>query len=312
MRCVQIFQLISVPLKLYSWIRLNLYLIQFIITFNMLLKSARTLQNRVKLGKSFGWGISTSHSGIFSKAPEAKPESLTVPETSSVPIPEPSALIEPISFVNPRIELMKTQFEQFNGYLVALANAARSLRRGQPNSGLPAQPVHRSAFSDLETLLSEPLCALPQPRRVLPRSHHVPGRERRLWLRLLDPCPLAGDQGFLRADPSHGGRCPLTQQVQGIKTKLLSAEMKEFQDKMKKLSRSGEYGAIKEEREKFNALRRSHGISTSIQLLTLTQIPFLMTWFLSLRYMLGNADLFPALETGSRSSPQTGSSGSRI
>jgi YidC/Oxa1 family membrane protein insertase len=90
----------------------------------------------------------------------------------------------------------------------------------------------------------------------------------------------------------------LTKQVQGIKTRLLSAEMKEFQEKMKKLSRTGEYGAIKEEKAKLNVLRKSHGISTSIQMLTLTQIPFLMTWFLSLRYMLGNPDIFPGLETG--------------
>lgn len=90
----------------------------------------------------------------------------------------------------------------------------------------------------------------------------------------------------------------LTQQVQSMKMKLIAPEMKAFNDKMKKAAQKGDYDTVKEEREKFAELRKLHGINPMISILSLTQIPFLITWFLSLRYMAMNPDIFPKMATG--------------
>jgi YidC/Oxa1 family membrane protein insertase len=88
-------------------------------------------------------------------------------------------------------------------------------------------------------------------------------------------------------------------QLQSVKMRLISKETKAFQERTKLLAKKGDYEAMKEEREKFSELRRSHGISTFIPLLGLVQVPFLITWFVSLRYMTMNPDLFPGMLTGS-------------
>lgn len=80
--------------------------------------------------------------------------------------------------------------------------------------------------------------------------------------------------------------------------KLIAPEMKAFQDKMRKASQSGDYATVNEEREKNANLRRHHGIKTWINLMGLAQIPFLITWFLSVRYMAMNPDMFPKMATG--------------
>jgi membrane protein insertase Oxa1/YidC/SpoIIIJ len=44
--------------------------------------------------------------------------------------------------------------------------------------------------------------------------------------------------------------------------------------------------------------RKLHGISGIAPLLSISQFPFLITWFLQLRYMATSPDLFPGMENG--------------
>ena len=81
--------------------------------------------------------------------------------------------------------------------------------------------------------------------------------------------------------------------------KLIAPEMKNFNDKMKKASQKGDYATVNEERDKFAEFRKQHGINPLISILGMVQIPFLITWFLSLRHMAMNPDLFPRMATGS-------------
>lgn len=80
--------------------------------------------------------------------------------------------------------------------------------------------------------------------------------------------------------------------------KLIAPEMKAFSDRMRKASQSGDYATVNEERERNTNLRKTHGIKTWMNLMGLSQIPFLITWFLSLRYMAMNPDLFPQMASG--------------
>lgn len=90
------------------------------------------------------------------------------------------------------------------------------------------------------------------------------------------------------------------QQTQGQKMKLIAPEMKAFNDRMKKYAQKGDQAALSEEREKFAEFRKKHGINPLVSLLGLTQIPFLITWFLSVRYMAMNPDIFPKMATGTQ------------
>lgn len=80
--------------------------------------------------------------------------------------------------------------------------------------------------------------------------------------------------------------------------KLIAPEMKAFNDRTKKAAQKGDYATVSEEREKFAELRKKHGINPFLPLLGLSQIPFLITWFLSLRYMAMNPDIFPKMASG--------------
>lgn len=87
----------------------------------------------------------------------------------------------------------------------------------------------------------------------------------------------------------------LKMQVQAAKMRLLGPEMKASQDKIKKATQNGDYGSSKAERLKFNQLRKDNNIGGLSAMVGLLQIPFLITWFLSLRYMAMNPDLFPKM-----------------
>ncbi len=89
----------------------------------------------------------------------------------------------------------------------------------------------------------------------------------------------------------------LKMQVQGVKMRLIAPEMKAITDKMKKLQNSGDYKGAKAEREKLTQLRKEHGIGGFSNFIGLLQIPILITWFLSLRHMAMNPDLYPRMLT---------------
>ena len=78
---------------------------------------------------------------------------------------------------------------------------------------------------------------------------------------------------------------------------MIQHETKSYQERIKKASRSGDYIAVREEQEKYSAVKRAHGISGFVPLLGLIQIPIMITWFLSVRHMAMNPDLFPNMMT---------------
>lgn len=58
-------------------------------------------------------------------------------------------------------------------------------------------------------------------------------------------------------------------QIQGSKMKLIGPETKIFQEKTKKLSQQGDYTTLKEERKKFDKLRKEHGLGGMMALVGL-------------------------------------------
>ena len=46
-------------------------------------------------------------------------------------------------------------------------------------------------------------------------------------------------------------------------------------------------------------MRRKHGVDNFYALVNLTQIPLILTWFLSLRYVTAMPELFPQMNTAS-------------
>jgi len=86
-------------------------------------------------------------------------------------------------------------------------------------------------------------------------------------------------------------------QLNAIKMKLLDPEMKNFQNTMQKYQRMGDFKGVKEARKSFAQLRERYGLSTILPLVSLVQIPFMITWFVSLRYVANTPDKFPSIRT---------------
>jgi YidC/Oxa1 family membrane protein insertase len=86
-------------------------------------------------------------------------------------------------------------------------------------------------------------------------------------------------------------------QLNAVKMKLLEPEMKNFQNTMSKFQRAGDFKGTREARKQFAALRERYGINNFLPFLSLSQIPVLITWFLSLRYVANTPDKFPSVKT---------------
>jgi len=86
-------------------------------------------------------------------------------------------------------------------------------------------------------------------------------------------------------------------QLNAVKMKLLEPEMKNFQNTVQKYQRAGDFKGSREARKVFSALRERYGINNFLPFLSLSQIPVLITWFLSLRYVANAPDLFPSIKT---------------
>lgn len=86
-------------------------------------------------------------------------------------------------------------------------------------------------------------------------------------------------------------------QLNAIRMKLIEPEMKNFQQATQRLSRMGDFTALRDAQKQFAKLRQKYGIHNWVIGLSLTQIPFLITWFLSLRYVSQLPDKYPGLRT---------------
>jgi YidC/Oxa1 family membrane protein insertase len=86
-------------------------------------------------------------------------------------------------------------------------------------------------------------------------------------------------------------------QLNAIKMKLLDPEMKNFQNTMQKYQKMGDFKGVKEARKSFAQLRERYGLSTILPVISLIQVPFMITWFVSLRYVANTPDKFPSIRT---------------
>lgn len=86
-------------------------------------------------------------------------------------------------------------------------------------------------------------------------------------------------------------------QMNAQKMKLLEPETKNMQATIQRLQKMGDFKGIREAQQQYSRLRQKHGIKGWMALASFTQIPVLITWFLSLRYVTSMPDKFPALRT---------------
>ena len=54
---------------------------------------------------------------------------------------------------------------------------------------------------------------------------------------------------------------------------------------------------IKQARLEFNKIKKAKGIDNFYAMLNIFQIPFLITWFFSLRYITNLPEIYPQLQT---------------
>lgn len=90
----------------------------------------------------------------------------------------------------------------------------------------------------------------------------------------------------------------LLAQVQGIKMRLIAPEMKLFQNQMSTAQKAGNYKEMNESRDKLSRLQERYGVSSATSAVAILQMPFLITWFLSVRYMSMSPELFPGMLDG--------------
>ena len=68
--------------------------------------------------------------------------------------------------------------------------------------------------------------------------------------------------------------------------KLIAPEFKVATADMQSAQKVGNTTAVKEARAKLSSLQEKHGISTAASLVALVQMPFLITWFLSVSFFV--------------------------
>ncbi|KAL4449699.1 hypothetical protein ABPG74_008072 [Tetrahymena malaccensis] len=86
-------------------------------------------------------------------------------------------------------------------------------------------------------------------------------------------------------------------QINALKMKLLEPETKNFQAQVSRLQKQGDFNNVREAQRQFSALQKKHGIRHWVSVAALTQIPVLITWFVSLRYVTSMPDKYPQLRT---------------
>eukprot|EP01016_Furgasonia_blochmanni_P036827 TRINITY_DN4252_c0_g2_i4.p1 TRINITY_DN4252_c0_g2~~TRINITY_DN4252_c0_g2_i4.p1 ORF type:complete len:398 (-),score=65.63 TRINITY_DN4252_c0_g2_i4:169-1362(-) len=86
-------------------------------------------------------------------------------------------------------------------------------------------------------------------------------------------------------------------QLNAVKMKLLEPEFKNYQQLTQKLSRMGDFKGVRDAQKQMSEIRKRYGIRNSPVFFSLAQAPFLITWFLSLRYMANLPDRYPEMTT---------------
>jgi uncharacterized membrane protein (DUF106 family) len=73
--------------------------------------------------------------------------------------------------------------------------------------------------------------------------------------------------------------------MNGLKMKELKPEMEKYKQKMQAAQMTSNRGLMKQAQKDFNETRKRMGIDSFLPLINMTQIPILVTWFLSLRHV---------------------------
>lgn len=82
-----------------------------------------------------------------------------------------------------------------------------------------------------------------------------------------------------------------------LKMKELEPQMAAYQEKMKVAQQTRNYPLMNAAKNELVELRRSNNIRTSDIFLNLLQLPILMTWFFSLRYVMSLPEFYPMVKT---------------
>ena len=75
----------------------------------------------------------------------------------------------------------------------------------------------------------------------------------------------------------------------------IQPHMDRYQQKMKMAQMTRNSALMKDARRDFAEVRRKNGIDNFYTFLNMTQIPFLITWFLSIRYVSSMPEIYPEL-----------------
>jgi len=89
----------------------------------------------------------------------------------------------------------------------------------------------------------------------------------------------------------------LIAQINGLKMKTLKKDMDTFKEKMKIGQMTRNQALVRQARLEFNKVKKAKGIDNFYAGLNIFQIPFLITWFLSLRYITNLPEIYPQMQT---------------
>lgn len=82
-------------------------------------------------------------------------------------------------------------------------------------------------------------------------------------------------------------------QIQGLRQQEIKQVMSKFQEKMKTAQMTGNRALMSQANYERKLELKRRGINNLVPMLNLFQIPFLITWFLSLRYMSNLPEIYP-------------------
>lgn len=86
-------------------------------------------------------------------------------------------------------------------------------------------------------------------------------------------------------------------QTNALKMQLLAPEMTAYRTNMQAAYKTGNKANLMAATEEYKQLMRKHDINTAVNLIPLTQIPFLIMFFWTLQDMAYNPEKFPGMET---------------
>jgi len=81
------------------------------------------------------------------------------------------------------------------------------------------------------------------------------------------------------------------------KMKLIEPEMKNFQAAMQRLNAGGNFAGSKQLSREFQELREKHGLISIMPVVSLLQLPVLISWFFALRDISTLPDKYPGMKT---------------